>query len=270
MLKDSHESRAMSAGDDQVRLVALEVTGRTPLLQHCFSQSKSEKPRDQIEAATLRNVDGAVCVSPGAFKQAMLAVAKRSGGFKKPELRMHFRVEGFSIPVTYDAMVPRMDMVRRAGLHFPPDVTYRPSFEGWKARLVVQFDNTLTAQTIIDLLNLAGEGGIGAWRPEHGGTFGEFEVSRRIDDPVEIAEVRAACAVALVELELPAGMKIEAGRLVGVREKQLNFRLSEEEASRLQALCAANGIGASAVVRMLIKREYDREESARVTSGLCG
>ncbi|MBI2394992.1 MAG: hypothetical protein HYV09_35810 [Deltaproteobacteria bacterium] len=42
------------------------------------------------------------------------------------------------------------------------------------------------------------------------------------------------------------------------REKQINIRLSEEEAARLDFLTNHHGINPSALLRMLMKREEDR------------
>ena len=69
--------------------------------------------------------------------------------------------------------------------------------------MVIQFADTLTVQTVVDLLNRAGQVGVGEWRPEKNGTFGTFRVSRHIDTPQEIAEVEAECAIPLVPLRIP-------------------------------------------------------------------
>lgn len=199
--------------------VALEVTGTASLIQNNFSQKtveqmlrkhmglavqrEAKKPRDCIESATIRNVKGVVCEPPTAFKKGMLTASTQIKGFKKTQLRTQMYVEGNSIPITYEATTPRMDMVRTSGMSRQPDVRFRPSFDGWKARLVIQFSDLLAVQTIVDLLNRAGDVGVGEWRPEKDGSFGTYQVTRNIDDPKEIAEVRAGCSVALVPLVIP-------------------------------------------------------------------
>ena len=47
-----------------------------------------------------------------------------------------------------------------------------------------------------------------------------------------------------------------------MREKQLNIRLSPEEAERLDAVAAHYSLSAAAVLRMLVKREHDGLEAA--------
>ncbi|MEO7032742.1 MAG: hypothetical protein ABI548_02840 [Polyangiaceae bacterium] len=42
-----------------------------------------------------------------------------------------------------------------------------------------------------------------------------------------------------------------------MREKQLNIRLSPEEAARLEAIAEHYSLSAAAVLRMLVKREHD-------------
>jgi len=48
-----------------------------------------------------------------------------------------------------------------------------------------------------------------------------------------------------------------------MREKQLNIRLSPEEAARLEAVAEHYSLSAAAVLRMLVKREHDSLVDAR-------
>lgn len=200
--------------------IALEVAGTAPLIQNNFSQKaveqmlrkhmgfsvtrETKKPREVIEAATIRNITGAVCLPPTGFKKAMLTASTQLKTFKKTQLRTSLFIEGNSIPITYEGeMVPRMDMVRTAGMNRTPDVRFRPSFNGWKARIVIQFSDTLTVQSVMDLLQRAGRVGVGEWRPEKDGTFGTFKVVRAIDTVKEVDEVRVLCEPQLVPLKIP-------------------------------------------------------------------
>jgi hypothetical protein len=199
--------------------VALEIQGTASLIQNNFSQKAVEqmlrkhmgltvqkdrkKPREVLEAATIRNTDGVVCVPPAGLKKAMLTAAGTVKGSKPWQLRTLLFIEGRSVPITYDKMIPRMDMVRTAGVGKTPDVRFRPEFLGWKARVVIQFSDMLSPQTVVDLLNRAGSVGVGEWRPEKSGTFGTFRVVRHIDNPKEVDEVRAGCEVPLVPLVIP-------------------------------------------------------------------
>jgi antitoxin component of RelBE/YafQ-DinJ toxin-antitoxin module len=49
------------------------------------------------------------------------------------------------------------------------------------------------------------------------------------------------------------------------RDKQINFRVSEEEAARFDLVAEHYGLAVSAAIRMLVKREAERLTGARVT-----
>lgn len=200
-------------------LVALEIEGTAPLIQNAFSQKAVEemlrkhmgirverekkKPRECIENATIRNQRGQVCIPPTAIKKAMLSASTGDKALKKTVLRTSLFIEGQSIPLKFEKMEPRMDMVRTSGITRAPDVRFRPMFVNWKVRLTIRFNDQFAVQTIVDLLNRAGAIGLGEWRPEKDGTFGTFRVSRHIDDPVEIKEVRDECDIGLVPITIP-------------------------------------------------------------------
>ena len=199
--------------------VGIEVSGTADLIQNKFSQKSVEqmlkshmgvsvqrerkKPREVLEEATVRNMDGVVALPPTAFKLAMISAASQIKGLKKTQLRIALFIQGNSIPITYRETVPRMDITRTSGIGRTPDVRFRPSFQEWKARMIILFSDTLTVQTVVDLLNRAGQVGVGEWRPEKNGTFGTFKVTRHISEPEELGEVEAQCASALVPLRIP-------------------------------------------------------------------
>lgn len=223
-IKQAAEQMKSSAKDFSIAQptilsVCMEVEGTSALIQNHFSQKAVEEmlrkhmglsvqkekknPRQCVQDATILNVGGRVCIPPTAFKNAMLAAATQTKTLKKTQLRIALFIEGQSVPITYSEMVPRMDMVRTAGINRTPDVRFRPMFEGWKARLSIQFSDTLSVESVVDLLNRAGSVGVGEWRPEKNGTFGTFRVTRNITDAAEIAEVREQCSVPLVPLKIP-------------------------------------------------------------------
>lgn len=199
--------------------VTLEVQGTSPLIQNKFSQKsveemlrkhmgisvqrESKKPRQVLEDATDYNMDKRVSIKPSAFKLGMLAASTALKSFKKTQLRIGVFVRGNSIPITYEQMTPGMDIVRLAGIGRTPDIRFRPYFHNWKARLSIEFGDTLTVQSVVDLLNRAGRVGVGEWRPEKNGTNGTFQVVRHISGPVEIGEVEAQCAVPMIPLVIP-------------------------------------------------------------------
>jgi hypothetical protein len=199
--------------------IAVEIEQVQPLVQNCFNQKAVEEmlrkhmglpverskkvPADCIERAIVRNTAGAICIPTVAIKQAMVTAAGQVKGLKKTVMNVSIFVVGGSVPISYSRMVPRMDMVRTSGMGRVPDVRFRPMFEDWKARLIIEFSDTLPVQTVIELLNRAGKVGVQEWRPEKKGTFGQFQVSRCITDPPEIEEVRRICRPQVVPLRIP-------------------------------------------------------------------
>lgn len=232
----------------RVQSIGLEISGTSEIIQNNFSQKAVEemlkkhmgisvererkKPREVLENATIKNVAGAICVPPTGIKKAMLTAAGNIRGLKKTQLRTSLFVEGNSIPISFEEMVPRMDMVRTGGISRAPDVRFRPSFHGWKARLIIQFSDTMQPQSVVDLLDRAGQVGLCEWRPEKNGTFGVFRVTRHIDDMKEIAEVRIACEPRLVPLVIPAwalDAEIDPVMLRKVFDEQSELQGDDEE-----------------------------------------
>jgi hypothetical protein len=215
----SKATKSVVIEQPKVQAVVLEVTGTAPLIQNNFGQKvieqmlrkhmglsvqrEKKRPRELLENAKIRNMEGRICIPPVAFKAAMLTASGNVKGLKKWQLKTQLYVEGNSVPIKYAVETPRMDMVRTAGIGRQPDVRFRPSFEGWTARVVVQFGDLLSVQTVVDLLNRAGGVGVGEWRPEKNGTFGTFRVTRHVTAPKEIAEVYEECAVPLVTPKIP-------------------------------------------------------------------
>lgn len=199
--------------------VCLEVIGITPLIQNCFNQKAIEEmlrkhmglstqrekkiPMQCVELATIRNAKGEVCIPTTAFKKAMLAASTTVKGLKKTQLRIGIFIEGSAIPIKFSRMVPQMDMVRLSGMSHTPDVRFRPRFEDWSARMTIQFSESIPVQTVVDLLNRAGSVGVGEWRPEKDGPYGQFEVTRNITDSKEIKEVHNLCKTPIPALTIP-------------------------------------------------------------------
>ncbi len=246
----------ISIKQPEIMSLAFEVQGTNDLIQNNFSQKSIEqmlrkhmgltvtretkKPREVIEQAKILNIKKEICLSPVAFKSAMIAAASTVKSVKKTQLRIGMFVEGNSIPITYDSMEPRMDIVRVGGASKVPDVRFRPSFLGWKARLVVQYSaDVYNAATVVDLLQRAGTVGVGEWRPEKNGTFGTFRVIRHIDNPKEFVEVRDLCATPLIRPTIPEwalDAELDVTALSKIMSGAANAPLEGEEGEQEDAL----------------------------------
>jgi len=199
--------------------IGLEIVGTAELIQNCFNQKAIEEmlkkhmglpverekkiPADCIERAIVRNIKDEICLPPTALKKAILSAASNIKTVTKTKLRSSVFVEGGSLPIKYSRMIPRMDMVKTSGIGHVPDVRFRPSFEDWSTRFIILFPEQIPVEMIIELIQLAGKVGVGEWRPEKDGTYGTFEISRAIDNPKELKEVREKCRTPLKKLIIP-------------------------------------------------------------------
>lgn len=70
------------------------------------------------------------------------------------------------------------DMVRLSGINRPTSVAYRPYFEPWSMVVPVQFNPDWVAkEQLINLFRIGGFSiGLGDWRVEKKGTFGQFAI----------------------------------------------------------------------------------------------
>lgn len=116
---------------------------------------------------------------PVAFVEGMAAAGYRLGDWNSMvELKGALSVpHAGDLPI--DAPPPERDsrltnLSGRGGTK----VTHRPKFFPWNVTVPVEFDRgVLNEKQVLRLLNDMGRGvGIGAYRPENGGTFGTFEV----------------------------------------------------------------------------------------------
>lgn len=189
------------------------------LSKHMGRDTEKEKkvPRDVIEQAIQRNTAGAIAMPSTAEKKAIITAASAMKEFSKNKvmLRIGLFIRGASIPITFESMIPRMDICRLAGPGSKPDVRFRPQFNNWSARFVVQFDpKTIANETIVNLVHLSGSVGWGEWRPERCGDYGTFEISRLLEKE-EVDETIKACApnikpVVIPEWALDIGLDLTA------------------------------------------------------------
>lgn len=177
------------------------VVGTAPLIMHAWDPKtkqqmldaqmagatktrKKKEPKDPIasyEACRYRLPDGSDGAPATAFKLAIVRAARLFEGVKMTELRAALHVVGTGPDqlVRLEAETPRMreDMVR-VGMG-TADIRHRPEYWPWAARLEIVFLPTMiSTESVVALVDAAGLGGIGEWRPEKsGGNYGTFEVA---------------------------------------------------------------------------------------------
>jgi hypothetical protein len=176
----------------------VEVVGTAPLIVHRFdekakammlagmqSKTRTRKPPKDPEAEFERSMyrfpDGGHGFPAVGFKAAMVDSARVFEGVKMTELRACIQVigEGSEQLVRIESADPRMreDAVRLGGSS--ADLRYRAEYTDWKAVLTVNFvPSMLSPESVYALVDAAGLGGIGEWRPSKAktGIYGTFQV----------------------------------------------------------------------------------------------
>ena len=117
-----------------------------------------------------------------AFKQAAISAAYRMGWSKdKVSLRGAFFIESDDegmIEIKSDPPAMREDMVR-VGMG-TADIRYRGQFDHWSADLIISYNTNgpYDLESIINIINAGGYVcGVGEWRPEKDGQYGQFHVA---------------------------------------------------------------------------------------------
>lgn len=117
-----------------------------------------------------------------AFKQAAISAAYRLGWTKDMvSLRGAFFIESDAdgmVEIKSEYPVMREDMVR-VGMG-TADIRYRGQFDKWSVDLVINYNTNgkYSLESIINIINAGGYCyGVGEWRPEKNGQYGQFHVA---------------------------------------------------------------------------------------------
>ena len=180
----------------------VQINGLTPVIPHKWSEkSKSmmpghpnseaakrekkgvRKPEEEADACVYRLEDGRPAMPATAFKAALIGACRF---FDKPsmtEAKLLLFVEGEGpdqlVPITGKPIL-RTDTPRNA--NGSADLRYRYMFEGWAAKLKIRYvPSSITLESVVALVDAAGRGGVGDWRPSAPksatGTFGTWRIA---------------------------------------------------------------------------------------------
>lgn len=181
----------------QIKLQRMNVIiqGQTPLITHRFG----EKARRQIEDKQQKTAKTAkeARIPEEEFKDALYAIDEVAGkygfpaaGIKKSLVCAGGRFADEKMTILRGILNVLGDLLEIKG---PPPVmrsdpavigngvktiTYRPMFMPWEITIPVIFNATMiTEAQVLNLFQIAGFAiGIGDWRPEKNGTFGQFAI----------------------------------------------------------------------------------------------
>lgn len=178
------------------------ISSRSPLLTHRWSDSNESEeatrpvhigrrdPREEAEKVSYRDANGN-CFLPGAMFSRMLAEV--GGGHKQRGSRKSMK---FIIPaaiVIVEEEVLLRDETGEPISQFEIDsrpvvipstkgriMRHRPRFNAWNCEFTIEIDTTMVEPELIQqlLVEAGSKNGLGDWRPQKGGSFGRFSVSR--------------------------------------------------------------------------------------------
>ena len=187
-----------------------DIEGVTPVIPHRWSEKSLRMMRDKQMSASstprarkepknpeeeahdscywldVKGDDGTVstkgAVPATAFKAAMVGACRFYEGITMTQAKLLFYVEGEGpdqlVPINGDPVM-REDTPRNSG--GTADLRYRMQFWPWSARLHIHFlPSMIGPDSVYALLDAAGKGGVGDWRPSSPksatGTFGQFRL----------------------------------------------------------------------------------------------
>ncbi len=178
----------------RLQTMLVSIVGATPLLTNRFSEAsianieeKQQKkaklakeardPEAEFKAATHMIAAGVFGFPAVGIKKALVAAGGRFADEKMTHLRGALNIMGDLIPIIGPAPTMRSDTIRLQGMK--SSMAYRPQFMPWAMEIPVVFNASIIGQAqILNLFQIAGFSvGIGAWRPECNGTFGQFTLS---------------------------------------------------------------------------------------------
>jgi len=189
------ENQKIELQNLQKEQITVKIKGTTPLLMEKMNmdvverynkrkgqkiQGKDSKmEEDLIESKIHYTSDGNIGFPAVGFWKGLVEVAPYIEGLDKKRVRGSIRILGGIIPIDYKKREINVTWGKTAGIKKSPRKIMRPEFTDWSCKLDIVYNRaTISPEQIINLVNWAGfQMGLGGWRPEHGGTYGQYEVS---------------------------------------------------------------------------------------------
>lgn len=171
----------------------VEIVGVTPLITNRPSpeafaameakqQKKAVTPREardpnqEFLAAQYRDDENRCCFPAAGVKKAMVHAGGRFTEAAMTHLRGAINIADDLLPILAPAPSMRRDLVRLVG--GKRSLAYRPQFWPWRLDIPVTYNaGVISLEQVVNLLTVAGFSvGIGDWRVEKNGIYGQFRV----------------------------------------------------------------------------------------------
>ena len=176
--------------------ITINIVGLTPLLMEKMDMDVVERynlkkgkklsnkddklEEEKYEAKKHFTDDGKIGFPSTGFLKGMVEVAPYIDGLDKKKVRGSVRILGDIIPIKYEKELKDVKWGKTSGISKAPRKILRPKFVNWSCKLEVVYNSTnISPEQIFNLVNWAGfQMGVGGFRPEHSGTFGQYEVKK--------------------------------------------------------------------------------------------
>lgn len=176
-----------------LREVRVDIEGVSPLLCNRFSEASIAAI---VDKQSKKGTTGKAARDPEAeFRASLYPIDEGEYGFpasgvKKSLAAAGYRFAGQPMTETYGAInlladmlpirgdEPRMDSRMARLPKGPAMMAYRGRFDSWAMEIPIRYNaNAISLEQLLNLVNLAGFSvGIGAFRPEKKGIYGQFRI----------------------------------------------------------------------------------------------
>jgi hypothetical protein len=193
----------------QDAILEVPIIGLTPVIPHKWSEKAKRmmpghpdadpkkpkgkrQPKEEAEAC-LYKLGRSLAMPATAFKAAIVGACRFFASPTMVEAKQLLFIEGEGpeqlVKISGDKGEPQEDTPRNA--NGSADLRYRYYISGWAAKLRVRYvPSRITRESVVTLIDAAGRGGVGDWRPSapksYSGTFGTF----RLDESKEVRDVQ--------------------------------------------------------------------------------
>lgn len=181
-----------------IGVIPMKIVGLRPLIFHQWSEKAKQMildkqmkkatkgreirdPKAEYESSFYKNSKGEIAFPALAIKQAVVNAARNLEGVTMTLLRGSVFIQGDEdglIKVDYEGKPEMREDMVRIGMG-TADLRFRGSVKNWSMTFTVKHNaDVVSVEQVINLFRVAGFAcGLGEWRPERNGDFGQFDVA---------------------------------------------------------------------------------------------